>query len=35
MVDAESGALHITFGSSYKPSDFIVETIAANGAVNK
>ena len=29
MVDAESGALHITFGSSYKPSDFIVETIAA------
>jgi hypothetical protein len=25
----ENGALHITFGSSYKTSDFIVETIEA------
>jgi hypothetical protein len=29
IVDEESGALTITCGSSYKPSDFIVETIAA------
>jgi hypothetical protein len=29
MVEEESGALHITFGSSYKTSDFIVDTIAA------
>src|SRR5499426_4375540 len=29
MVDEESGALHITFGSSYKTSDFIVDTIEA------
>ena len=29
IVDEESGALAITFGSSYKTSDFIVETIAA------
>jgi len=29
MVDEESAALHITFGSSYKTSDFIVETIEA------
>jgi hypothetical protein len=28
-VDEESGALHITFGSSYKTSDFIVDTIEA------
>jgi transposase len=28
-VDEASGALHITFGSSYKTSDFIVDTIAA------
>src|SRR6266536_5753142 len=29
IVDEESGALHITFGSSYKTSDFIVDTIEA------
>ena len=29
MVDEESAALHITFGSSYKTSDFIIETIEA------
>jgi hypothetical protein len=29
IVDEESGALHITFGSSYKTSDFIVDTLAA------
>ena len=29
MVDEASGALHITFGSSYKTSDFIVDTIEA------
>jgi len=29
IVDEESGALTITFGSSYKTSDFIVDTIAA------
>ena len=29
MVDEESGALHITFGRSYKTRDFIVDTIAA------
>src|SRR5437016_11571478 len=27
IVDEENGALHITFGSSYKTSDFIVDTI--------
>src|SRR4029450_13304706 len=29
IVDEENGALHITFGRSYKTSDFIVDTIAA------
>jgi hypothetical protein len=29
IVDEENGALHITFGSSYKTSDFIVDTIEA------
>lgn len=29
MVDEESAELHITFGSSYKTSDFLVDTIAA------
>ena len=29
IVDEVSGALHITFGSSYKTSDFIVDTIEA------
>src|SRR5262245_40017704 len=29
IVDEASGALHITFGSSYKTSDFLVETIEA------
>ena len=29
IVDEESGALHITCGSSYKTSDFIVDTIEA------
>jgi transposase len=29
IVEEESGALPITFGSSYKTSDFIVDTIAA------
>ena len=29
IVDEASGALHITFGSSYKTSDFIVDTIEA------
>jgi hypothetical protein len=29
MVDEENGALHITFGSSYTTSDFIVDTIEA------
>jgi hypothetical protein len=28
-VDEESAALHITFGSSYKTSDFIVDTLEA------
>jgi hypothetical protein len=27
IVDEESGELHITFGSSYKTSDFIVDTL--------
>jgi Rhodopirellula transposase DDE domain len=29
MVDEASGELHITFGSSYKTSDFIVDTLEA------
>ena len=29
IVDEDNGALHITFGSSYKTSDFIVDTIEA------
>jgi hypothetical protein len=29
MVDEESAARHITFGSSYKTSDFIVDTLEA------
>jgi hypothetical protein len=29
IVDEESGAFHIIFGSSYKTSDFIVDTIEA------
>jgi hypothetical protein len=29
IVDEESAALHITFGSSYKTSDFLVDTIEA------
>ena len=29
IVDEESGEFHITFGSSYKTSDFIVDTIEA------
>ena len=29
IVDEESGELRITFGSSYKTSDFIVDTLAA------
>jgi len=29
IVDEASGALHSTFGSSYKTSDFIVDTIEA------
>jgi Rhodopirellula transposase DDE domain len=29
IVDEESGAFHLTFGSSYKTRDFIVETIEA------
>ena len=29
IVDEASGALHITFGSSYKTSDFIVDTLEA------
>jgi hypothetical protein len=29
IVDEECGELHITFGSSYKTSDFIVDTLAA------
>jgi len=29
IVDEDSSALHITFGSSYKTSDFIVDTIVA------
>jgi hypothetical protein len=29
IVDEESGELHITFGSSYKTSDFIVDTLEA------
>jgi len=29
IVDEESGELHITFGSSYKTSDCIVDTLAA------
>ena len=29
MVDEESGEFHITFGRSYKTSDFIVDTIEA------
>jgi len=29
IVDEERGELHITFGSSYKTSDFIVDTIEA------
>jgi hypothetical protein len=31
IVDEESGELHIIFGSSYKTSDFIVDTIEAKG----
>ena len=27
IVDEDSGALHISFGSSYKTSDFIVDTV--------
>jgi hypothetical protein len=27
IVDEDSGQLHITFGSSYKTSDFIVDTL--------
>src|SRR5207244_11554802 len=29
IVDEENGALHITFGSSYKTRDFVVDTIEA------
>ena len=29
IVDEDSAALHITFGSSYKTSDFIVDTLEA------
>ena len=29
IVDEDSGQLHITFGSSYKTSDFIVDTLGA------
>jgi hypothetical protein len=29
IVDEDSGELHITFGSSYKTSDFIADTLAA------
>lgn len=29
VVDEDSGELHITFGSSYKTSDFIVDTLEA------
>jgi hypothetical protein len=29
MVEADRGQLHITFGSAYKTSDFIVDTLAA------
>ena len=29
IVDEDSGELHITFGSSYKTSDFLVDTRAA------
>ena len=29
IVDEDSAALHITFGSSYKTSDFIVDAIEA------
>ena len=29
IVDEDSGELHITFGSSYKTSDFIVDTLEA------
>src|SRR6267143_7042200 len=29
IVDEASAALHITFGSSYKTSDFLVDTIEA------
>ena len=29
IVDEESAALHLTFGSSYKTRDFIVDTIEA------
>jgi len=31
-VDEESGALHLTFGSSYKTSDFIVDVLEAKWA---
>ena len=31
-MDEESGALHITFGSSYKTSDFIVDVLEAKWA---
>jgi hypothetical protein len=27
IVDEDTGALHISFGSSYKTSDFIVDTV--------
>jgi Rhodopirellula transposase DDE domain len=32
IVDEESGALHLTFGSSYKTSDFIVDVLEAKWA---
>jgi hypothetical protein len=32
IVDEESGELHITFGSSYKTSDFIVDVLEAKWA---
>jgi DDE family transposase len=36
IVDEESGEFHITFGRSYKTSDFIVDTIEAKwNAMNK
>jgi hypothetical protein len=32
IVDEENAQLHITFGSSYKTSDFIVDVLAATWA---